>query len=125
MKKILYASILPFLMSFLCCAGEHNITSMQNEEFAAAISDTSSVMLIDVRTAEEFAEGHIPGATNIDVKASDFKDRINSLDKGKTAAVYCRSGVRSMTAAKILAGAGFKVYNLQNGILGWDGPTEK
>lgn len=112
-------------MSFLCCAGEHNITLMQNEEFAAAISDTSSVMLIDVRTAEEFAEGHIPGATNIDVKANDFKDRINSLDKGKTAAVYCRSGVRSMTAAKILAGAGFKVYNLQNGILGWDGPTEK
>ena len=111
-------------MAFLSCTG-NDITSMQNTEFAAAISDTSSVILIDVRTAEEFAQGHIPGAINIDVKANDFKDRITSLDKRKTAAVYCRSGVRSMTAARILAGAGFRVYNLQNGILGWNGPTEK
>lgn len=124
MKKIFYATVLPFLMAFLCCTG-NDITSMQNAEFAAAISDTSSVILIDVRTAEEFVQGHIPGAINIDVKADDFNDRITSLDKRKTAAVYCRSGVRSMTAARILAGAGFRVYNLQNGILGWNGPTEK
>lgn len=124
MKKIFYAIVLPFLMAFHSCTG-NDITSMQNAEFAAAISNTSSVILIDVRTAEEFAQGHIPGAINIDVKANDFKDRITSLDKRKTAAVYCRSGVRSMTAARILAGAGFRVYNLQNGILGWNGTTEK
>lgn len=104
------------------CTGSQGIRSMNNEDFAAAIADTSSVILIDVRTPEEFAAGHIPGAVNIDVQSDDFRQKIQELDRSKTAAVYCRSGVRSMNASRILVLEGFKVYNLKKGFLGWDGP---
>ena len=91
----------------------------------ATISD-SNVQLVDVRTAEEFADGHIPGAVNIDVKRDDFDELAAAgLDSGRPVAVYCRSGARSKVAAKRLAGKGFTVYELDNGFMNWDGPKEK
>lgn len=114
------------LAAMLCgCSGRDSITTMDSDEFSRAIADTSSVILVDVRTAEEYAAGHIPGAVNIDVQSRDFSGGISSLDKSKTVAVYCRGGVRSMTAARILARKGFKVYNLEGGFLSWDGPSVK
>ena len=107
-----------------CCSTEDFI-SQSNQEFAATISD-SNVQLVDVRTAEEFADGHIPGAVNIDVKRADFDELAESgLDIGRPVAVYCRSGARSKVAAKRLAGKGFKVYELDRGFMNWDGPKEK
>lgn len=123
MGKIFGTLLISIIAVLYGCGPGKDIISVDNEEFAGTVSDTATVILIDVRTPEEYAAGHIPGAVNIDVKSPDFKDRISSLDKSKTAAVYCRSGVRSMNAAKILAGNGFKVCNLQNGILGWNGPV--
>lgn len=116
------------LMSFFClmtaqACHPSGVVSVDNAEFASTISDTSAVILIDVRTPEEFNAGHIPGAVNIDVQAPDFRDEILKLDNKKTAAVYCRSGVRSMKAASILSSEGFKVCNLRKGFLGWDGPV--
>ena len=84
-----------------------------------AIADTSIVRL-DVRTAAEFAEGHIAHAINIDVLKDDFeKQALKQLPKGQTIAVNCRSGKRSKTAARILAGHGYKVIELDSGYLGW------
>ncbi|MDE5890554.1 MAG: rhodanese-like domain-containing protein, partial [Bacteroidales bacterium] len=68
----------------------------------------------------------IPGAVNIDVKREDFDELAAAwLDLGRPVAVYCRSGARSKVAAKRLAGKGFKVYELNHGIMNWNGPKEK
>ncbi|MCM1177807.1 MAG: rhodanese-like domain-containing protein [Bacteroidales bacterium] len=107
------------------CRAQDGFTSMDNREFAKAI-ETGGVQLVDVRTAGEFADGHIPGAINIDVKGDDFDMRAAELlDKEQTVAVYCRSGARSKTAAQHLVEKGFKVYELDKGFMNWDGPAEK
>ena len=91
-------------------------------EFEKIITETQGVRLIDVRTAKEFAEGHLAGAENKDVNQGGFGDDME-LRKGRKAcnviAVYCRSGKRSLKAANILAAKGFTVYDLGGGILAW------
>lgn len=95
---------------------------MQNldaAEFAQKISQ-STVVLLDVRTPAEFNEGHIPNAVNIDVLAEYFSADIETLDKSKEYAVYCRSGKRSVDAAYVMGEAGFdKTFNLTGGIIEW------
>lgn len=98
------------------CAQNENITSVDAKAFQSAITK-DSVQLVDVRTAGEYATRHILYAVNIDVLQPDFKEKAGKmLDKSKPAYVYCRSGRRSMTAANILVGMGFKVVNLKGGI---------
>lgn len=79
-----------------------------------------NIQLIDVRTAEEFSEGHLPNALNIDYLNASFKDEIKTLDKERPVYVYCKSGGRSAKAAAILKEHGFvKVVNLQGGYSEW------
>lgn len=82
---------------------------------------TDSVLIMDVRTPEEFKEGHIFGAINIDWKNQDeFISKITTLAKDNTILVYCRSGHRSGLATQYLKEQGFeKLYNLETGIEGW------
>jgi phage shock protein E len=63
--------------------------------------------LIDARTPDEFAQGHVSGATNIDVTAGDFVQRVQQLDKNRAYGVYCQSGRRSSTAAEYMKALGF------------------
>jgi len=74
---------------------------------ADAVSMISTRTVIDVRTPGEYAAGHIAGAINIDVEASDFATRIATLDKGAPYLVYCQSGRRSAIAARTMTDAGF------------------
>ena len=68
-----------------------------------------------------YAEGHIEGAMNIDVRSDSFAERAESLlPKEKTIAVYCRSGRRSAQAANLLAKRGYRVVNLSGGIIAWN-----
>ena len=88
------------------------------------ITGTSSYLgnpvILDVRTPEEYADGHIYDAININLNSPDFKDEINRLDKNFTYVVYCRSGSRSNTARNIMEESGFKhVINMTGGITGW------
>ena len=77
-------------------------------------------IIIDVRTPEEFAEGHIEDAVNIDFRSETFQDELNKLYKDKTYLVYCRSGVRSRNALDIMAELNFReAYNVLGGILAW------
>ncbi len=77
-------------------------------------------VIIDVRTAEEFAEGHIENAVNIDYYASTFESDIHALDKDKVYLIYCRSGNRSGKALDIMEDLGFQeVYDLGGGIVAW------
>ena len=86
----------------------------------AEYANNPDIQLVDVRTSEEFAEGHIEGVLNMDVKSGDFiKTAKEALDTSKRVAVYCRSGRRSVDAANQLTSAGFNVINLKGGILAW------
>lgn len=78
------------------------------------------VQLLDVRTPEEFSEGHIANAINIDVTADDFDAKVVSLDKEKPVMVYCKSGGRSAKASARLKELGFKtITDLEGGITNW------
>ncbi len=102
-----------------CNAQNDGFKSLSVEEYAKAIEDTAIVRL-DVRTAEEYAEGHIEKALNIDVLKSDFEQKaVAALPKDRIIAVNCRSGKRSKNAARILIKKGFKVIELDSGFNGW------
>lgn len=80
------------------------------------------VTIIDVRSPEEFAEGHIEGAVNFNVQGPDFLSQIDTLDPAGTYAVYCRSGNRSQAAVATMADNGITgIYELESGITGWQG----
>lgn len=79
------------------------------------------MQLVDVRTPQEYAEGHIDGALNINVQSDDFQQIVDKeLSKDFTILVCCRSGRRSMDAAEILKKFGYKVVNLKGGIIEWE-----
>ncbi len=94
--------------------------SLSVSEFGAYLKSHPEVQLLDVRTPAEYAEGHIPGSTNMDVMAPDFLPRAQTqLDANLPVAVYCRSGARSKQAAMFLARLKFQVTDLDSGFLGW------
>ena len=88
-------------------------------DFAAALKAPETVIL-DVRTAEEFAGGHIPGAVNIDVQSPDFAGQVAALDPNVPYAVYCRTGNRSQVALDLMAQMGITdAYHLGGGVGAW------
>ena len=99
--------------------GQQNFENADVQGFAELVRD-SNVVVLDVRTAEEYADGHIERAVNIDYKKDDFMDRAKAaLPTGKTIAIYCRSGRRSGNAASMLAPEGYVLVNLKGGIIDW------
>ena len=101
------------------CKAQKNFASVDANTFEQTLMG-GNVVCLDVRTIDEFNEGHIMDAINIDVKQADFEQRATTaLPKEKTIAVYCRSGRRSKKACDILANNGFKVVELADGIIGW------
>ena len=103
---------------FGCTAQSSKFVTVDVEEFAKVIADTAVVRL-DVRTPQEYAEGHIEGAINIDVLSDGFVAEASKLPADRTIALYCRSGNRSKKAAAILADKGYKVIELATGYKGW------
>lgn len=90
------------------------------DTFERMIAAPDSIQLLDVRTEDEYEEGHLPGATLINMQDPTFLSKVdNQLVKEKPVAVYCRSGRRSANAAAKLVKAGYKVINLDGGIIAW------
>ncbi|MDO4789366.1 MAG: rhodanese-like domain-containing protein [Porphyromonas sp.] len=124
-KKIIVALLslaaLVALLSFTGCKSSSqkevskkliNIEIEQLEELLG----NPAMQLVDVRTQEEYDAGFIPGAVLIDVTLSDFTEKaLKLLNPENPVLVYCRSGGRSLTAARILVSRGFTVYNLNGG----------
>jgi rhodanese-related sulfurtransferase len=100
------------------------IKRLDNEQFKNLMNKEGYVVL-DVRTPREYDSARIEGAILMNVlDTATFYSKINELDPDNNYLLYCRTGKRSMTAAKALKQKGFKqVYDLQNGIKGWNGPT--
>ena len=119
MKRIILTLIMGF--SFFGLFGQTNkFKTVDVNEFEKFISDTT-VVLLDVRTPAEHAEGFIPGTHfNIDVLEDTYtKVATETLPKDKPVALYCRSGNRSKNAARILAEKGYQVVELGTGFRGW------
>ena len=117
-------SILLCLMNFLGCHAA-DFRSVDADTFEQVIEDTT-VIRLDVRTASEYAQGHIPNALLIDVTQADFMQKAEQLlQKDKTIALYCRSGRRSKTAAQLLAKQGYQVIELNTGFNSWKGEIER
>ena len=116
MKKIFTLLLAALGLNTAC---SQNFENYDVKEFAELIADPE-VLILDVRKADEFAEGHIKGAILIDQFQSDFVEQAQAkLPKEKTIAVYCRSGRRSANAADKLADVGYKCVNLKGGIIAW------
>ena len=117
MKKILTCILTVLGLNTAC--GQGNYENADVNEFAELVADTN-VVVLDVRTADEFAEGHLERAINIDYHQSDFVEKAKAtLPLDKKIVVYCRSGRRSAGAAGKLGAEGYKLVNLKGGIIAW------
>ena len=117
MRKILTCLLDTLGLTTAC--GQGNYENVDVNGFAELVAD-SNVVVLDVRTASEFAEGHIEGAINLDQAQSDFMEKAQAaLPVEKKIAIYCRSGRRSANAAGRLADVGYKCVNLKGGIIAW------
>lgn len=112
-KKVLVVNFVTVALLVAGCGSTSSaITSTDPTAFMSAAAEPG-VVVVDVRTPEEFASGHLLGAININLEDPAFAANIAGLDKGVTYAVYCRSGRRSTLASDAMAAAGFtSVVNL-------------
>lgn len=100
--------------------GTDRVVQMTPKQAAALIDETPDLVIVDVRTPEEFAEGHIPGAVNIDFSADDFVEQVGNLDPDAETLVYCRTGNRSSQAVAKMTPLGFsKIRHLSDGYVAW------
>lgn len=112
--------IIKFLTAALTAAGIGISVNKINVDEFDKMRSGSDVVVLDVRTPQEFASGKIPGAVSVDVLANDFADKISHFDRNKTYLVYCGHGVRSVTACKIMMKMNFKnCYSLIGGFSVW------
>ncbi|MFH1169923.1 MAG: rhodanese-like domain-containing protein [Chloroflexota bacterium] len=133
-KKALILPLLVLLAASLVlaggCAGSgstpakvQSFGDISTAEASAMIQENAgndSFVILDVRTAQEYATGHIADTANMDFYATSFQDDLNKLDKGKAYLVYCRTGNRSRQAVDMMQKLGFtEVYNMSGGIVQW------
>ncbi|MDP8201220.1 MAG: rhodanese-like domain-containing protein [Candidatus Tenebribacter burtonii] len=89
-------------------------------EIVKSFKGSNELVILDVRTADEYNNGCLEDAVNINFTESNFKKMIKLLDKQKTYLVYCQSGIRSKHAIELMSEMGFnKVYHMNEGIEGW------
>ncbi len=99
-------------------------TTLNNVNQIDFLSDTN--VLIDVRTPEEYAEGHVPGAINLNVKDDNFAKKVSELDSTKNYYIYCRSGVRAKSAEAIMLENNLKkIHTFQDGMMTYTGEVAK
>ena len=135
-NKILGIAMIAGILFLGSCASN----SVKSEEKEAKIEEVTSTLdnvndinfkskknvLLDVRTPEEFAEGHVPGAVNIDVKNPNFEEEIQKLDTKKNYFIYCKSGVRAKLATEKMQEKGFKnAKNFKDGMSTYKGTVAK
>lgn len=135
MKKLLFSFLLgiTFLTTTVSCQNTAKnapqntaqaikpiVADLSTTDFQKKLAADNTAIILDVRTPEEYANGHLQNAATINFFDTDFKEKVNKLDKTKPVYVYCAVGGRSAKASKILQESGFKtVYNLLGGFNGW------
>nr|WP_185147452.1 rhodanese-like domain-containing protein [Ornithobacterium rhinotracheale] len=125
-KNIVFAlfSLIFSMLGFQSCKTQNTTENSENlelnaTEFNQKISEKPGLIL-DVRTQEEYAQGHLEQAQLLNYKSADFTEKAKDLPKNQPIYVYCRSGRRSHAAAEILRDLGYHpVFELEGGIIGW------
>jgi phage shock protein E len=103
-----------------CSSSTAELETVSPESAATIIADDSSEVILDIRTPEEFDQGIIEGAVNIDFYETSFADDLDGFDKDAHYVVYCRSGNRSGQAMVTFADLGFtNVTEIDGGIANW------
>ena len=119
MKKLLF-SILAALGLFANAQSQSEVEVLEPQAFIERVKADTSANILDVRQPEEFAEGHLAQAINLDwLNQTVFINGLAKLNKQKTYYIYCRSGRRSQAAAGKLKAEGFQVIDLKGGYLHW------
>ncbi|WP_311378922.1 rhodanese-like domain-containing protein [Alloprevotella tannerae] len=119
MKKLLF-SILAALGLFANAQAQSEVEVLEPQAFIERVKADTSAIILDVRQPEEFAEGHLAQAINLDwLNQTVFINGLAKLNKQKTYYIYCRSGRRSQAAAGKLKAEGFQVVDLKGGYLHW------
>ncbi len=116
-----------YLLSIIIAMVTSIFSSQQTPNYKSlGVTDFETIVqkegtqLLDVRTPDEYAEGHLPNSINLNVMNGSFESAVDEkLSKDKPVAVYCRSGQRSKKAAAILSKKGYTVYDLDKGIISW------
>ncbi len=133
MKKYVYLAV--FTIGILGCSeaqstvkGEKQKSTVQQSGTVQLVSKSEfqkmlkvkGAQLVDVRTKEEYSSGHMENATNCDYNSSDFRKKMEKLNKNEPVLVYCHAGGRSAKAAQLLKEMGFKkIYDLKGGYSNW------
>lgn len=119
MKKLLF-SILAALGLFANAQSQSEVEVLEPQAFIERVKADTSAIILDVRQPEEFDEGHLAQAINLDwLNQTVFINGLAKLNKQKTYYIYCRSGRRSQAAAGKLKAEGFQVVDLKGGYLHW------
>ena len=104
--------------NFFCVGQKLTYKTISVSDARAMMESSSNLLVVDVRTPQEYMQGHLKGAINIPL--SDLSLRMGELEKDRPILVYCQTGYRSAQASSILVKAGFvKIYNLEGGIMAW------
>lgn len=119
MKRFLLTLVLS-LIATIVNAADPNATNVTPDQAEKLLQENKEIVVLDVRTPDEYAEGHIRGAKNLDFHAPDFAQKLNALDKSKTYLVHCAGGGRSGKTCKLMGEDQFAhVYHLNEGFSGW------
>ncbi len=123
-RKLLHLIMAIFTFSLISCNAQvekKEVKVITVPEAKTILAEEPNAIILDVRTPEEFQEGHIENAILINFFDDNFEEQVALLDKNKPVLIYCRSGNRSNKAGKILADLGFtEIYDITEGYVGWE-----
>ncbi len=129
MNNLIRVLISAVLIAVAASCGSRNTTNIpiNNVDVNTArdlVTQDETVIVLDVRTPEEYAMGHIEGALNIGIAEADFSERVSKLDRDKTYIVHCSANVengRTAKSLKIMSSLGFnELMNMEGGIAAWE-----
>lgn len=120
MLKSFVISIVACLGLSVGCRAQDGVRLLTPDEYEAAVKADRDAVIMDVRTPGEFAAGHIRGAVLLDyLDSAAFVQGYRLLDRSRTYYIYCRSGRRSRSAARMMLRDGYKVADMKGGIDAW------
>lgn len=125
-RRILHVLTFGLVALTLTACASATVVGTEVEQYSAADAQAflaaapADLVILDVRTPDEFDAGHLSGAVNVDYYAADFTDQLDALDRDVPYFVYCRSGNRSEAAVDLMQDLGFaEIHELQGGIVAW------
>jgi rhodanese-related sulfurtransferase len=117
--KILIPVLLLFLSTFTALEAQNKI-EVNSKAVSTMLQKDNKLIVLDVRNPEEYIDGHIKGAININILQDDAFGKIDKLNRNAKYIVYCRTSHRSGIAVDHMMKSGFKtVYQMMDGFPGW------